>query len=85
MSYPEFLEWVAFAKVEPIGYQRSDLHFGALSALIANVNRDSKRQSKPFEPIQFIADFWEANKPKAADLLKKFMDISNRHNNGQNH
>ena len=74
ISYEEFYQWLAFMSVEPIGDRRLDLHFAMLSTLIANVNRDPKQRSKPFELNDFMIDFWE-DKPKLS-LKDKFLLMS---------
>jgi hypothetical protein len=39
MSWTQFLEWQAFADVEPFGPERDDQRFGSISTTIANVFR----------------------------------------------
>ncbi len=52
MSSEELSEWIAFDRLEPIGWARVDLVGGLLCSLIANQNR--KRGSKAFKPGDFM-------------------------------
>lgn len=38
MSSHEFTEWIAFARIEPIGYLRGDVQTALLCQLMANIN-----------------------------------------------
>jgi hypothetical protein len=64
MSSREFAEWVAFARVEPIGQAREDYRLAYLMAFLGNVltarNRKSKEKPRVFEPQDFLPKFWEA-------------------------
>lgn len=54
MSSRELSEWMAFFSLEPWGCEVDDWRFGMLASVIANANRDPKRQRKPFRPQDFI-------------------------------
>jgi len=54
LTYNEFTEWMAYYQLEPFGEFRSDLRNGALCSLIANIKRDPKRRSSPYEPKDFM-------------------------------
>lgn len=49
-----FFTWKAFFTSNPWGERRDDLRAGTIAALIANVNRDSKKAPKPFTPEDFF-------------------------------
>jgi hypothetical protein len=53
MSGAEFMEWIAHYQREPWGDFRIDLAGARITALLANVNRDTKKRPQPFS----IADF----------------------------
>lgn len=57
MSAREFGEWMAFYALEPFGDNRADLRIGILAALTANIARDEKRRSKPYEVDDFMPKF----------------------------
>lgn len=57
ISSREFAEWMAFMRLEPFGEIRADVRHAALSALIANVNRDRKRKAQPYKPADFMLRF----------------------------
>lgn len=63
ISSKQFLDWVEYAKREPLGRQRADYHAAQIVAMIANVNRDTKRRSKPYTLQDFLLKF-EADPPK---------------------
>lgn len=54
MPYKELLEWGEFYGMEPFDEQRGDLRNGMLMQLIANVNRDPKKQSTPYALDMFL-------------------------------
>jgi|SRR5688500_10845477 len=57
VSSREFIEWMAYYRLEPFGELRSDLRNGITASVIANVNRDKKRKPKPFKAEDFMPDF----------------------------
>jgi len=64
MSSREFAEWMAFARVEPIGQAREDYRLAYLMAFLANVatahSRKNKGKTQVFKTQDFLSDFWEA-------------------------
>jgi len=50
----ELTEWMAFFELEPWGSEIEDYRFGVVASTIANVNRDPKKRSKPYEPTDFF-------------------------------
>lgn len=63
MSSREISEWMAFFSLEPWGTEVEDWRAGMVAATIANVNRDTKRQRKPFQP----SDFMPQREPQRAE------------------
>lgn len=53
MSSSQFLEWMAYAAIEPFGEFRNELRHGQQMALAANINRDAKK-TQPFKPVDFM-------------------------------
>lgn len=53
-SSRELTEWMAFFELEPWGSEIEDHRFGVVASMIANVNRDPKKRSKPYEPTDFF-------------------------------
>lgn len=53
----ELVEWLAFYEREPFGPERGDLQAGIVAATVANVNRDAKRQRKPYSAQDFMPAF----------------------------
>lgn len=50
----QFVDWMAFERLDPIGGQRGDIQAGVIASVIANVNRDTKKQKKPFSITDFM-------------------------------
>lgn len=48
----EFMEWMAYAEVEPFGDARADLHFSLLSYLVASIF-GTKKGIEPPQPADF--------------------------------
>ena len=72
---------MAYAEIEPFGEPRADLRSGIIASTIAEVNRDRKARSKPYEPADFIISFpvevreeqtWETILSKVEMLNKAF-------------
>jgi len=57
LSGKQFTEWMAYAELEPFGEERADLRMAILASLIANVNRDPKKKSSPYEVSDFMPKF----------------------------
>lgn len=81
MSSREFVEWMAFARLEPWGFdpqareERADLRLGVLSSLVFNRTRGKDEPAK--SPTDFVLKYGEAakkalsEKAKAEKLLQK--------------
>lgn len=79
MDYTEFVEWIAYDAIEPIGEGRADLRNAQLMALLANVNRDAKKRAAAYEASDFLVDWWH-DAPAVNDVLAKFRGIAERIN-----
>jgi hypothetical protein len=66
MSGREFAEWIAFARLEPWGFdprlreERADLRVGVLTSLVYNRTRGEKEPAK--DPQDFVLQYGEAAK-----------------------
>ncbi len=54
---------MAFYRIEPFGERRADLRAAIVAALIANVNRDPKKQREPFTVDDFMPKFEQLAEP----------------------
>ncbi len=54
LSARELREWEAYAKLEPFGPWRDNLHSATIAHIVANANRDPKRRPRPYT----IQDFF---------------------------
>lgn len=82
MSHSEFVDWMAFAESEPLPEARADLRNAQHMALLANVNRDPAKRPQPYQPRDFLIDWWAERDqaPSATNVLEKFRLISERIN-----
>lgn len=71
LGWDQFLEWAAFAELEPFGEERADWRAGMVASVIANVNRDPKK-GRPFQPRDFMPDF--SSQRKAVAERKPLME-----------
>lgn len=46
--------WAALWQIDPWGRERGDLQAGIIASIIAEANRDHKRRSEPFAPLDFM-------------------------------
>lgn len=57
ISSRELSEWMVYYELEPFGEERADLRAGIVASTVANVNRDPKKQKKPFAAQDFMPKF----------------------------
>jgi hypothetical protein len=67
----ELGQWAALFQLEPWGEQRADLRSAIVASVIANVNRDPKRKSEPFQPLDFMPYLKLDKKDADADLSRR--------------
>lgn len=66
MSYPEFVDWIAFASVEPLPARRGDLQVAMLMLLLYNINKG--KRGKKLKLTAFLPDWWkERRSPRALE------------------
>lgn len=70
MSYAEFVDWMAYYELDPFGEERADLRNAMAMALTANVNRDAKKQRKPFSATDFMPKFETQTEPTDWRVMK---------------
>ena len=58
----ELTEWMAFSTLEPLDGDRADIHAAQVCAMMANQWRG--KDSKLFEVVDFIPDWYSVAKPK---------------------
>ena len=54
MSAAEYASWCEYAALEPFGSEAQDWYQAHLASVLANIHRDGKRQSQPFELAEFV-------------------------------
>ena len=60
MSYAEFIEWHAFAQIEPLPEARADLRNALMMLLQAKVSQGKKQKKIKLET--FLPDWWNAKR-----------------------
>jgi hypothetical protein len=57
MPEREFLEWMAFYRIEPWGDERADLRAGVIASTVANVSGTVRKGQRPYRPGDFALKF----------------------------
>lgn len=70
----ELSEWMAYASIEPFGEQRADLRAALVASVIANANRNPKKQPAAFTPSDFLL-FKEQTAPDPDAVAAKAVAI----------
>jgi hypothetical protein len=66
LSASEFAEWLAYNAIDPIGPERADLNAGIIASVIANVNRDPRKQMTAYTAADFMPNY-DRVEPKQAE------------------
>lgn len=53
ISYPELVRWGKYYALEPFGEWPANMRAAQIVATLANINRDSKKRSRPYEIQEF--------------------------------
>lgn len=61
----QWAEWREYARLNPFDEERMDIRFAQIAWIIANVNRDPKKQRQPFALEDFVLRFGDAPALKA--------------------
>ena len=76
VSSAEFSEWQAWLRIHPPEEDRADIRHAQLMALLANVNRDPKRTSRPYDPEDFLLRWTPAALPTPDALYAKVVMLN---------
>lgn len=76
MPQAEFVEWVAFSRIEPFGDERADWRAALIASVIAEVNRHSTKRRRPFQPKDFLLKF-EGGKRQTWQSQLQFVEMLN--------
>jgi hypothetical protein len=69
ISWNQFEEWMVYDSLTPFTSDRDEYRFASIVSMLANINRDSKKQKDPWPIDQFVLRFGDM--PEAASLKKK--------------
>ena len=70
MRPSELGAWAALWGINPWGEDRADLRSAIVASIVANANRDTKRRTEPFTPLDFMP-FREENKAEKSKALSR--------------
>lgn len=76
MPQAEFVEWVAYSRIEPFGEERADWRAALVASVIAEVNRNTKKRKRAFAPKDFLLRFEGAKKQTWQSQLQ-FVEMLN--------
>jgi len=71
MTANQFKEWCEFDSLEPIGMYGHFIGHGTVASTIANVNRDSEKQPKPFSVFDFMPESFRPESLTAEEIQKE--------------
>ena len=74
----ELAEWAAYFELEPWGTEVEDWRAGLIASTVANVNRDPKKQKKPYEVSDFMPKRVPEKKTQAPDEQARVMGMWGR-------
>jgi len=80
LTSAQLSELIAYDCIEPMGDERADFRIAQLTALTAEINRDSKHRRQPFKPQDFMRFSQEKKKvqtPADQVALLKLVDAVN--------
>lgn len=75
MTIEQLGEWHSYYLLEPFGEERDDLRSGIIASTIANVNRDSKRRSRPYQPSDFMPDYEKQATRKPLTSVEEWEEV----------
>ncbi len=76
MPYSEFIEWIAYSRIEPFGDERADWRAALVASVDAEVNRGRTKRKKPFQPKDFLLSF-EGPKRQTWQSQLQFVELLN--------
>lgn len=76
MPQAEFVEWLAYSRIEPFGDERADWRAAMVASVIAEVNRNAKKRKRSFQPKDFLLKF-EGGKRQGWQSQLQFVEMLN--------
>lgn len=75
ISYSEFIDWMAYAQIEPLPEARADLRNALLLLLLAHINKGKRGKKLKLET--FLPDWWRDRKDPRR-LAAKFRALTSQ-------
>lgn len=72
--------WLSFFEEEPFGPFYEDVRMARLMALLANVNRDAKKRSRPYETTDFMPRTGRPEPPSPKVMRQMMLTWALAHN-----
>lgn len=57
MPYAEFVDWVAYSRIEPFSDERADWRAALVASVMAETHRGQTKRKKPYQPKDFLLKF----------------------------
>lgn len=70
-------EWERMVKGYLAREERADYRAGLICAVLANINRDEKKRSKPYEPADFMPQPSKPTAPQTPEQMLKIVEFWN--------
>lgn len=80
MTWEQFQEWVTFSSLSPFTADREEYRFAAITQMIANMNRDTKKRRDPYSIDMFVLRFGDMPEgPKKKQAPEEQMRIARQY------
>lgn len=71
LTSSQLSEWEAYNSIDPVGEWRRDYMIASMMALIANINRDTKKKPEAYTHLDFMPEW---SKPKIEEKPQTVVD-----------
>jgi len=76
MPASEFVDWIAYSRIEPFGDERADWHAAIQAMVVAETQRGKTTRKKPYQVSDFLLNFEKAQ-PKSWQSQLQFVEMLN--------
>lgn len=75
ITWKQFLEWEAFAQLEPYDEERADIRAAQIVTTLANINRDRKKRRTAYKISDFLLRFGDSANEKRSTHQKSWQQM----------
>jgi len=82
MTYKHLNEWRAYRSINPFGDERADWRIAKLAALLAEIHRNTRTRTQPYQPHEFLLDFEKkipTRRQSSRDIFDNFLIAAGDH------